>query len=538
MKDRDRSFVLEEVRRVLSLSGFRFEPHWARVLTGLDEGVYGWIALNAVAKTLGTKRTLGALDLGGSSLEVTFALDDSSEEYSRAESRKESMAETGSPSTVKLSFLGIDHVLYSHSHRHFGLDDAFERSVSLLLKKNSSDAESARNVSTVIDPGILQHPCLHRGYSEKYSRIPLYGSKPVPTTVTLQGQDEYSACARLAASVVASTAPCTRPPCALGAPQPKAKSSFVALSGFYVVSHFFDIKEQRIDAVRSRGRDFCAMPWDTVQAKHAGEMAVESYCFRSLYVFELIRRGLGIAINDVRVIGGDNNAAGWTLGAALYEGHRLAGLGARDGGDLRISSADTGVEWASLEKSKRTNFFWGNRLSSSATGFFGSAPTSWELIVLLLLISCIVVLLMSIVTLALRSRRSMSQSLGLPGSNPSIPSLVPWKRINGTAKTLYAHSHHQSYTKGSNSVGGNAPHHVSLSFSGLSSMIDSRPAVSAIGDSVSSSGGSGSTITGNGGGGVDGAVAYRSSGMPRSHTYSRRLSQLENGGLMMMMQDE
>lgn len=61
---------------MLGGSGFRFEDAWARVLSGADEGVFGWVAFNARAGTLGTSNTLGALDLGGSSLEVTFAADD------------------------------------------------------------------------------------------------------------------------------------------------------------------------------------------------------------------------------------------------------------------------------------------------------------------------------------------------------------------------------------------------------------------------------------------------------------------------------
>ena len=30
----------------MSIAAFRFEPEWARVISGIDEGVYGWIALN------------------------------------------------------------------------------------------------------------------------------------------------------------------------------------------------------------------------------------------------------------------------------------------------------------------------------------------------------------------------------------------------------------------------------------------------------------------------------------------------------------
>lgn len=84
----------------------RFRPGWARIISGEQEGIYGWIALNYLTGYLSPHpftasraasmetdaesamdsldkgsvvqaaseglKTLGALDLGGSSLEVTF----------------------------------------------------------------------------------------------------------------------------------------------------------------------------------------------------------------------------------------------------------------------------------------------------------------------------------------------------------------------------------------------------------------------------------------------------------------------------------
>jgi len=38
--------LLNEARAVLGRSAFRFRPPWARIISGADEGVYGWIALN------------------------------------------------------------------------------------------------------------------------------------------------------------------------------------------------------------------------------------------------------------------------------------------------------------------------------------------------------------------------------------------------------------------------------------------------------------------------------------------------------------
>lgn len=68
----DQRHILEECRNVLAQSGFWFERDFARVIRGEDEGIFGWVSLNAQAKSLGSKDTIGALDLGGSSLEVTF----------------------------------------------------------------------------------------------------------------------------------------------------------------------------------------------------------------------------------------------------------------------------------------------------------------------------------------------------------------------------------------------------------------------------------------------------------------------------------
>lgn len=52
-----------------------FRDEWARVITGEDEGVFSWVAVNYILGTLGSESedTIGTVELGGRSLEVTFA---------------------------------------------------------------------------------------------------------------------------------------------------------------------------------------------------------------------------------------------------------------------------------------------------------------------------------------------------------------------------------------------------------------------------------------------------------------------------------
>ncbi|EFN50868.1 hypothetical protein CHLNCDRAFT_141807 [Chlorella variabilis] len=110
--------LLEGVRDVLQHSVFRFSPPWARIISGVDEGVYGWVALNYMEGTLRRDNTgadtLGALDLGGSSLEVTFA----------------AHSVPWPEDAVNATVLGASHQLYAHVHHHYGLNDAFDRSPS------------------------------------------------------------------------------------------------------------------------------------------------------------------------------------------------------------------------------------------------------------------------------------------------------------------------------------------------------------------------------------------------------------------------
>ncbi|KAL4451373.1 hypothetical protein ABPG77_009445 [Micractinium sp. CCAP 211/92] len=491
--------LLAGVRRVLGSSAFRFSPPWARIISGADEGVYGWIALNylegrlqaAAAAALeggpagvGAAGTLGVLDLGGSSLEVTFA--------AGSVPRQED--------AVNATLLGATHQLYAHVHHHYGLNDAFDRSVSILLARqlptagngshgtggggggiekvkspdridqqqqqqqqqqqradgieenrnerqqqpqqsemnnaakqpgeqpgqqheeesqegaqasDKSDsvasgraaaeraavvapvrlppAAGTQDGSTAVTGGrrrlqapaalrrqllaapdgvetssgapiagqfrqqaerqggqqgeqrggaleelpAVNHPCLHAGYRSRYHRLRGDGADlPDPAEVVLAGRPDFAACQELAAAVVNASVPCPAPPCALGARQPAsaAHHEFVALTGFFVVFRFFRLSPTAgMAALEQAGASFCGLSWAQVQAQHGGEIMVEDYCFRAPYIAALVRHGLLLRDEQLRIGGGD---VGWTLGAALAEGYRLAGLGQDAGGTV------------------------------------------------------------------------------------------------------------------------------------------------------------------------------------------------------------
>ncbi|GAX78358.1 hypothetical protein CEUSTIGMA_g5800.t1 [Chlamydomonas eustigma] len=53
LPEASRDHLLNAIRAELSVSGFRFEPHWARIISGTDEGMYGWVSMNYLLGALG-----------------------------------------------------------------------------------------------------------------------------------------------------------------------------------------------------------------------------------------------------------------------------------------------------------------------------------------------------------------------------------------------------------------------------------------------------------------------------------------------------
>ncbi len=140
LSDPARASLMAAARAELSASGFRFEPGWARTVSGSEEGMYGWVAMNYVLGALQTtatasgdrRATVGALDLGGSSLEATFG-GASDGGGGGAEREREGDASGVQVSEVVLP--GQRYTLQTHTLKRYGLNDAFDRSVAILLQK-------------------------------------------------------------------------------------------------------------------------------------------------------------------------------------------------------------------------------------------------------------------------------------------------------------------------------------------------------------------------------------------------------------------
>lgn len=319
----DSQWLLDKAWNILKNSSFLCRREWVKVITGMEEAYYGWLSLNHEKGLLGpspSKETFGSLDLGGSSLQVTFEID------------KPVYDGTG----LNLSLGGINHHLSAYSLPGYGLNDAFDKSVAYLLKR------LARNGKLVLtnDKIELGHPCLQAGYKEEYfcsqcvmvnsEEIPLIGDRAKGegssgVLIKLFGAPQWEECSTLAKQTVSQSElselspsiDCKLKPCALGDSLLQPRGKFYATSGFFVVFRFFNLtSEASLNDVLKRGQKFCAKTWAAAKMSVSPQPFIEQYCFRAPYIVSLLREGLHI--DDKEVFIGSGSIT-WTLGVALLE---------------------------------------------------------------------------------------------------------------------------------------------------------------------------------------------------------------------------
>jgi hypothetical protein len=126
------------------------------VISGDDEGAFGWLALNyqqgrlrphrqmpatpAGSPAVATSITsLGALDLGGSSLQITFEVPASPS--SSSPSRTHASADAGLRAEYNISVAGHTFQLHLHSFKQYGLNEAYDRSITYLLQQQQQQQQ-------------------------------------------------------------------------------------------------------------------------------------------------------------------------------------------------------------------------------------------------------------------------------------------------------------------------------------------------------------------------------------------------------------
>ena len=345
LEKNDRSRVLGAIRELFSdktFCPFYFEDEYARILSGEEEAIFGWTGINFIMGNLvedsqgaGTvinpKLTYGSLDMGGASTQISFY-----------EPQEDIMA-----NLFKLQIgQGKHWNLYSHSFLYYGINAARDRFEARLLA--GQDAQSR-----LID-GVY-NPCLPGG-SRREVRLNIHVNSEGDETwedgigVSSDGfyqamlkndgnTGDFEGCMSYAKQALhlEKNSWCDfahKGDCAFNGvsmpelpTQGKHFGEFLAFSNYFHVWEFLGLPQRAsVQELYNATQMICSMSQEELfdfNKKHAkvAEGEAIDFCFRSSYVFNILRNGYKFK-NDDYITATDvlnGHKVGWALGAMLYE---------------------------------------------------------------------------------------------------------------------------------------------------------------------------------------------------------------------------
>ncbi|KAM6965367.1 ectonucleoside triphosphate diphosphohydrolase 2-like [Aplochiton taeniatus] len=317
--------ILLEVRNKLRTYPFNFRG--ATILSGQEEGAYGWVTVNYLLENFikygfvghwlsPGKGTVGALDFGGASTQITF-------ETSNVVEDKNNVFE--------LRLYGRDYRLYTQSFLCYGRDQVLRKILAHLITNQGSETN-------------VFNPCYPAGFNLSLKLDSVFDSpctedkRPMPykpqSSVMVQGTGHYEQC-KGNLSKIFDFDRCSYSKCSFdGVFQPNVTGSFVGFSAFFYIHSFL----QRATGIRATSptlliegtRTLCNMSFAEMMAVAPDEKKrLQDYCAASVFVQVLMIEGYGFdEISFPRISfqkkAGDTSI-GWALGYMLSLSSLLPG---------------------------------------------------------------------------------------------------------------------------------------------------------------------------------------------------------------------
>ncbi|BFZ21275.1 hypothetical protein BsWGS_24314 [Bradybaena similaris] len=292
--------VIELFQQLLNenpnLNPFKFDPSKVQVLAGEDEAAASWLAGNYLLGSLGGNRflneTVGVLDLGNTSTEISFVPDEPqyAEKY-------------------PLKFSKRRHELYVQNYLQYGSQSIYIKIHNVLLNRSLAGPET-------------NNPCMLK---DDVKQVKLSDG----STVTHKGSGDPRLCEEILAHIVKPNTgdECQPKPCALGRVyQPRVQEiPFIATVGFVYTPTALGVvditKILYLDRLREAGQVYCKKTVSQVMAEYEKEPESASQdCLLSLYIPRLLIDAYGFQpdTRQIRLVPDvEGEPVDWALGMAL-----------------------------------------------------------------------------------------------------------------------------------------------------------------------------------------------------------------------------
>lgn len=318
----DREDIMSWVRVHLadkSFNPFFFRNEMARVISGEEEAVFSWTAMNFLLGNLLTESegigeafansTIGTLDLGGSSTQIAFFIP----------------SQDISEGLYKLQIGGHKHWnVYAKSFLTFGVVSARRRHLKMLADEN--------------DRFSVVAPCFHAGYKEVV--VNSQGKSIEVSGPSSPLKDQYSRCYNTLVPLMEKDVNgyCNvvyHGECSIGGvyqPGLPKNSTFVGSSAYKFPWKILQLpRTASFELWTERAMSVCSMSFAEVNAYAVrfnitiadAKMSdmMPYFCFLAVYPLVLIKEGYGFPDHGRLTVVDDvnGNKAGWALGAIMHE---------------------------------------------------------------------------------------------------------------------------------------------------------------------------------------------------------------------------
>jgi len=304
--------IIDACRETLRESGFLFaKDDWAFVLPGTKEASYGWTAVNYAYKALApeksVKETYAVLELGGASMQVTYAIS--------AQAAKKNVVQKKHKETIRVGD-SVKH-LYASSLLGLGHEAARAEYHSMLRKEYESTGAKPKS------------PCTNKGWTAKntvqHGEALAVGAGPsLPT-------GNFSECYEMTKKLLGlanNDKECLKTPCGMRKMHlPPFDGKYLATENFYYTAQFFKLgKTITFKDFERAGEKLCAESWEDVVKKYFRkdqkkweEIDLSKYCFSAAFIVAMLKDGM-LLPEDAKITVG--NSVGrynvdWAMGAAL-----------------------------------------------------------------------------------------------------------------------------------------------------------------------------------------------------------------------------
>ncbi|KFW80886.1 Ectonucleoside triphosphate diphosphohydrolase 2, partial [Phalacrocorax carbo] len=288
---------------VATLKSYPFDFRGAKILSGEEEGVFGWVTANYLLENF-IKVGRGARCPSGTAVVAR--------PYTIEDPRNE----------VKLQLYGQVYKVYTHSFLCYGRDQVLKRLLSKLLQAESYQA-------------TIPHPCWPTGYHKSLLLSSIYDSpcteKERPslalnTTITVVGTGNGSLCS-LHVSKLFDFTTCSFSRCSFnGIFQPEVSGNFIAFSAFFYTVDFIQTVMGRpvhfSSDLKDAAKSICATSWsELLQKAPKLEKRLADYCAVSTFIYLLTTKGYNFNndsfpnITFQKKVG--ETSIGWALGYML-----------------------------------------------------------------------------------------------------------------------------------------------------------------------------------------------------------------------------